>query len=96
MSLWGASNSMAYFINNYGKSPEVIFYIDVVNIKSTTESVHIFMEKDAVGSDCHDCLSLIKLDKVLAVIENIFHQLDKLFALNNPFIYKVIYEDYII
>jgi len=32
---------MAYFINNYGKSPEVIFHIDIINIKPTTGFVRI-------------------------------------------------------
>lgn len=56
----------------------------------------MIMEKDAVGADCNDYLSFIKLDKILVVIENIFHQLDKVFSLTNQFIYKIIYGSYII
>ncbi|PHI30667.1 hypothetical protein CRN84_15640 [Budvicia aquatica] len=73
----GASNPTADFIQNYGKSPEIIFHIDILDITPTTAVVRIVMEKDAVGSDCNDYLSFIKLDKRWAVISKIFHQFEK-------------------
>jgi len=79
---------MAYFINNYGKSPEVIFHIDIINIKPTTGFVRIVIWNDAVGSNIHDYLSFIKLDKGWDVIENIFHQFDNVSSLNNQFFIK--------
>lgn len=73
----GASNPTADFIQNYGKSPEIIFHIDILDITPTTAVVRIVMEKDAVGSDCNHYLSFIKLDKRWAVISKIFHQFEK-------------------
>lgn len=72
----GAGNPTADFIINYGKSPEIVSHIDVLDITPTTAVVRIVMEKDAVGSDCNDYLSLIKLDKGWTVIAKVFHQFD--------------------
>ena len=72
----GGSNPTADFINNYGKSPEIVFHIDVLDITPTTANVRIVMEKDAVGSDCNDYLMFIKLDTGWAVIAKVFHQFD--------------------
>ena len=73
----GASNPTADFIKDYGKSPEIVYHIDVLDITPTTAVERIVMEKDAVGSDCNDYLSFIKLDKGWTVIAKIFHQFDK-------------------
>lgn len=72
----GASNPTADFIKNYGKSPEIVTHIDVLDITPTTAVVRIVMEKDAVGSDCNDYLSFVKIDKGWTVIAKIFHQFD--------------------
>lgn len=72
----GAGNPTADFINDHGKSPEIGYHIDVLDITPTTAVVRIVMEKDAVGSDCNDCLSFIKLDKGWTVIAKVFHQFD--------------------
>lgn len=73
----GASNPTVDFIKSYGKSPEIIFHIDVLDITPTTAIVRIVLEKDAVGSDCNDYLSFIKLDKRWTVISKTFHQFGK-------------------
>ncbi len=72
----GASDPTADFIKNYGKSPEIVSHIDVLDITPTTAIVRIVLERDAVGSDCNDYLSFIKLDKGWTVIAKVFHQFD--------------------
>ncbi len=72
----GAGNPTADFIINYGKSPAIVSRIDVLDITPTTAVVRIVMEKDAVGSDCNDYLSFIKIDKGWTVIAKVFHQFD--------------------
>lgn len=72
----GASNPTADFIKNYGESPEIVAHIDVLDITPTTAIVRVVMEKDAVGSDCNDYLSFIKIDKDWSVIAKVFHQFD--------------------
>ena len=73
----GAGNPTIDFIKNYGKSPEIVAHIDVLDMTPTTALVRIIMEKDAVGSDCTDYLTLIKLDAGWTVIAKVFHQFDK-------------------
>lgn len=73
----GAGNPTSDFIINYGKSPEIVSHIDVLDITPSTAIVRIVMEKDAVGSDCNDYLSFIKLEKGWTVIAKVFHQFDR-------------------
>lgn len=73
--LMGAvGNPTVDFITNYGESSELVYHIDVLDITPTTAIVRIVMEKDAVGSDCNDYLSFIKLDTGWTVIAKVFHQ----------------------
>lgn len=74
--LGGAGNPTANFIKNYGPSAEIITHIDVLDITPTTAVVRIVMEKDAVGSDCNDYLSFIKLDEGWKIIAKVFHQFE--------------------
>lgn len=73
----GISNPTIDFIKNYGKSPEIISHIDVLDITPTTAVVRVVMEKDAVGSDCNDYLTFIKLDHGWTIVAKVFHQFDK-------------------
>lgn len=73
----GASNPTADFINNYGKSPDIVSHIDVLDITPTTVFVRIVMAKDAVDSDCNDYLTFLKLDGSWKLIAKVFHQFDK-------------------
>ena len=73
----GASNPTIDFIKNYGKSPDIVYHIDVLDITPSTAIVRIASEKDAVGSDCNDYLSFIKIDGNWKVIAKVFHQFDK-------------------
>ena len=73
----GSGNPAADFIKNNGKSPEIVSHIDVLDITPTTAVVRIVMGNDAVGSDCNDYLTFIKLDTGWTVIAKAFHQFDK-------------------
>lgn len=73
----GASNPTADFINNYGKSPDIVSHIDILDITPTTAVVRVVMAKDAVDSDCNDYLTFLKLDGSWKVIAKVFHQFDK-------------------
>ena len=73
----GASNPTADFIKNNGKSPEIISHIDVLDITPSTALVRVVAEKDAVGSDCTEYLTFIKIENSWAVIAKVFHQFDK-------------------
>ncbi len=70
----GAGNPAVAFINNNGKSPEVEYHIDVLDITPTTAAIRIVMEKDAIGSDCNANLLLLKLNDGWTVIAKVFHQ----------------------
>lgn len=70
----GAGNPAVAFIKANGKSPEIEFHIDVLDITPTTAAVRIVMEKDAVGSDCNANLLLLKLNDRWTVIAKVFHQ----------------------
>ena len=70
----GAGNPAADFISTYGKSPEIESHIDVLDITPTTAAVRIVLEKDAIGSDCHENLLLVRLDKGWSIVGKVFHQ----------------------
>lgn len=73
----GAGNPTIDFIKANGNSPELVSHIDVLDITPTTAVVRIVLENDAIGSDCNEFLTLIKLDDGWTVIAKIFHQFDK-------------------
>ncbi len=70
----GFCNPAIDFVKTYGKSPEIEYHIDILDISPTTAAVRIVMEKDAIGSDCNENLLLIKLDKSWTIIAKVFHQ----------------------
>ena len=72
----GSGNPTVDFIRNNGKSSELVSHIDVLDITPTTAIVRIVTEKDAVGSDCTEYLTFIKLDTGWTVIAKVFHQFD--------------------
>ena len=73
----GIDNPTIDFINKYGGSSEIIFHIDILAMTPTTSFVQIITENDAIGSDCNDYLSLVKLDVGWKIIAKTFHQFDK-------------------
>ena len=70
----GSGNPAVAFIKANGKSPEIEFHIDVLDITPTTAVVRIVMEKDAIGSDCNANMLLIKLNDSWTVMAKVFHQ----------------------
>lgn len=68
------SNPAVEFIKQNGKSPEIVSCIDVLDITPTTAVVRLISEKDAIGSDCTEYLTLIKLDGCWTIIGKVFHQ----------------------
>lgn len=68
------SNPAVEFIKRNGKSPEIVSCIDVLDITPTTAVVRLISEKDAIGSDCTEYLTLIKLDGCWTIIGKVFHQ----------------------
>ena len=70
----GSGNPTVDFIKTKGKSPDIEAHIDVLDITPTTAVVRIVTEKDAVGSDCIEYQTLIKLDKGWAIVAKVFHQ----------------------
>lgn len=75
--LGGSSNLAAEFIRRNGKSPEIDFHIDVLDITSSTAVVRIVTENDAIGADCNGYLTLIKVDRGWTVIAMVFHEFGK-------------------
>lgn len=75
--LGGATNPTVDFISNYGKSPDIVSHMDVLDITPTTAFVRVVMEKDVVGSDCNDYLPFIKIDTGWTVIAKVFHEFDQ-------------------
>lgn len=68
------SNPAADFIKQNGKSPEIVFCVDVLDITPTTAIVRLVMEKDAIGAECNAYLTLVKLGGDWSVIAKVFHQ----------------------
>lgn len=73
----GASNPAIDFINRNGKSPELEYQIDVLDITPTTAVVRLITEKDSIGTDCCEHITLIKVDTGWIVISKAFLQFDK-------------------
>ena len=73
----GAGNPAVDFIKDHGKSPEIDSHVDVLDITPTTAAVRLVTENDAIGSDCTEYLTFLKLDNGWTVIAKIFHQFDK-------------------
>lgn len=73
----GISNPAVDFIKMNGESPELDSHIDVLDMTSTTAVVRLITEKDAIGTDCCEYLTLIKFDTGWAIISKVFLQFDK-------------------
>lgn len=72
----GASNPAVDFIKNYGKSPDIEAHIDVLDITPATAIVRVVTGNDAVGFDCDEYLTLLKLDTGWTIIAKAFYQFD--------------------
>lgn len=70
----GSGNPAVAFIKMNGKSPDIEYHVDVLDLTPTTAAVRIVMEKDAIGSDCNANLLLIKVPEGWTVFAKVFHQ----------------------
>ena len=60
--LGGPIKNLYDFVEKNGTAPDIKTRLDVLAITPTTAVVRIDMEKDAIGADYNDFLTLIKLD----------------------------------
>ena len=73
----GAGNPTVQFIEAYGKSSEIESHIDVLDMTPVTAVVRLMTEKDAIGTDCCEYLTLVKADQGWVIISKAFMQFDK-------------------
>lgn len=74
--LGGPVTNLFDFVKKNGKAPEITTRLDVLAITPTTAVVRVDMEKDAIGADYNDYLTLIKIDGGWKVIAKVYHQFE--------------------
>lgn len=74
--LGGPIKNLFDFVQKNGKAPEITTRLDVLAITPTTAVVRVDMEKDAIGADYNDYLTLIKIDGSWKVIAKVYHQFE--------------------
>jgi hypothetical protein len=74
--LGGPIRNLYDFVEKNGTAPDIRTRLDVLAITPTTAVVRIDMEKDAIGADYNDFLTLIKLDGGWKVIAKVYHQFE--------------------
>jgi hypothetical protein len=74
--LGGPISNLLEFVEKNGAAPDIKTRLDVLAITPTTAVVRVDMEKDAIGADYNDYLTLIKLDGGWKVIAKVYHQFE--------------------
>lgn len=74
--LGGPIKNLYDFVKKNGKAPDITTRLDVLAITPTTAVVRVDMEKDAIGADYNDFLTLIKLAGTWKVIAKVYHQFE--------------------
>jgi len=74
--LGGPIKNLFDFVQKNGSAPEITTRLDILAITSTTAVVRVDMEKDAIGADYNDYLTLIKIDGTWKVIAKVYHQFE--------------------
>jgi hypothetical protein len=74
--LGGPITNLFDFVKKNGKAPEITTRLDVLAITPTTAVVRVDMEKDAIGADYNDYLTLIKINGDWKVIAKVYHQFE--------------------
>ncbi|WP_028500361.1 nuclear transport factor 2 family protein [Microvirgula aerodenitrificans] len=74
--LGGPIGNLFDFVKKNGKAPEITTRLDVLAITPTTAVVRVDMEKDAIGADYNDYLTLIRIDGKWQVIAKVYHQFE--------------------
>jgi hypothetical protein len=71
--LGGPIKNLFDFVQKSGKAPDITTRLAIT---PTTAVVRVDMEKDAVGADYNDFLTLIKTDGTWKVIAKVYHQFE--------------------
>jgi hypothetical protein len=74
--LGGPISNLFDFVQKNGNAPEITTRLDVLAITPTTAVIRVDMEKDAIGADYNDYLTLIKIDGTWKVIAKVYHQFE--------------------
>ncbi|MGV2863459.1 nuclear transport factor 2 family protein [Achromobacter sp. AGC39] len=74
--LGGPIGNLFDFVKRNGRAPDIATRLDVLAITPTTAVVRVDMEKDAIGADYNDFLTLIKIDGGWKVIAKVYHQFE--------------------
>jgi hypothetical protein len=74
--LGGPISNLYDFVESNGKAADITTQLDVLAITPTTAVVRVDMEKDAIGADYNDYLTLIKIDGDWKVIAKVYHQFE--------------------
>ena len=74
--LGGPISNLYEFVRKNGKAPEIMTRLDVLAITPTTAVVRIDMERDSIGADYNDYLTLIRIDGQWKVIAKVYHQFE--------------------
>lgn len=74
--LGGPISNLYDFVESNGKAADITTRLDVLAITPTTAVVRVDMEKDAIGADYNDYLTLIKIDGDWKVIAKVYHQFE--------------------
>ncbi|WP_024646088.1 nuclear transport factor 2 family protein [Pseudomonas syringae] len=74
--LGGPISNLYSFVQSNGKAPNIVTRLDVLAITPTTAVVRVDMEKDAIGADYNDYLTLIRIDGTWKVIAKVYHQFE--------------------
>ena len=74
--LGGPIDNLYNFVAQNGKAPEITTRLDVLAITPTTAVVRVDMERDAIGANYNDYLTLIKMAGNWKVIAKVYHQFE--------------------
>ena len=74
--LGGPIQNLFDFVQKNGKAPGIVTHLDVLAITPTTAVVRVDREKDAIGADYNDYLTLIKINGGWKVIAKVYHQFE--------------------
>ncbi len=74
--LGGEIQNLFDFVQKNGKAADIVTHLDVLAITPTTAVVRVDMEKDAIGADYIDYLTLIKMDGDWKVIAKVCHRVE--------------------
>jgi len=70
----GTGNPTSMFIEAHGKSPDIDGHVDVLDMTPVTAVVRLITEKDAIGTDCCEYLTLVKSGQGWRIISKAFIQ----------------------